>query len=103
MIQQKKLIGIIFILLVLLFFRDTPYINVLVINRIWVLYLLLIFYLVPFRNITIVYVAIAIFLIAAYVLTILSFSIGAEILGVIIYVCFWILACHKLYRFFRSK
>lgn len=99
--QQKKLIGIIFVLLVLLFFRDVPYLNILVLPRIWIVYLLLIFYLLPFRSITIVYVGAAVSLVLSLFFTLLSFSVGAEIFGVLIYVCFWIIVVYRLYLCYR--
>ena len=95
--------GIILFLLILLFFRDVPYVNIFVINRVWMLYLLLIFYLLPFRSIAIIYVGIAAFLMLSLLFTLLPFPVGAEILGVIVYGCFWVVALYKIYLFFRSK
>ena len=102
MTHQRKLMGIILFLLILLFFRDVPYVNIFVINRVWMLYLLLIFYLLPFRNIAIKYIGVAASFMLSLLFTLLSFPVGAEILGVIIYVCFWVIALYKAYLFFRS-
>lgn len=98
--EQNKLISIIILLLLLLFFRDIPYLNIVVVNKIWIFYLFFILYLLPFRNISIIYVAIALLLAFSVLLLFISFPIGAEIVGVVIYVGFWILAIHSIWHFF---
>lgn len=99
--QQKKIILIIILLLALLFLRDVPYLNIFVVPKIWIVYLLLIVYILPFRNIALVYAGVAISLFLSLLFTLFSFPVGAEILGVIIYVFFWIIALYKLYLCFR--
>ena len=100
---NSKLITVIIILLLLLFFRDAPYVNIFVVNRIWIFYLLIVLYLLPIRSIVIFYVAAAVLLVLSFLFTFLSFPMGAEILGIIMYMCLWVIGIYTVYGIFRSR
>ncbi|MDP3983057.1 MAG: hypothetical protein Q8Q65_03205 [bacterium] len=73
------------ILLLLLFGRDTPYLNTQIVDKVWMFYLLLLFILlVPFRMVAL-YMSSIFLIVFATVVTFYNLSALAEIAGVAIY------------------
>lgn len=95
----KKFAFLIFFLLLVLFLRDTPYINVYIINKIWILYIALFFIAFPPRSIFHLVILTLALLIIANVFTFLNFLIIAEIFGMIIYFVLVIVIILKIYLF----
>lgn len=95
----KKSVFLIFFLLLVLFLRDTPYINVYIIDKVWILYIALFFVAFPPRSIFHLVILTLAFLIIAYIFTLLKFLIIAEIFGMVIYFVLVVVIILKIYLF----
>lgn len=82
---NKKLLLFSSFLLVFLFFRDVPYLNIFFITKIWIAYILLFIFLFPPRKSEhLFYVLIGIILLAL-IFTMLRFFVITEMQGIVIY------------------
>lgn len=97
--SYNKIYLLIILMLAFLLLRDMPYINVLIINKIWAAYIIC-FALVLFSFISLKVRSILIFLtilfLTSIVLNILRFYSISEISGIIIYFLLWFLAISKI-------
>ena len=94
--NNKKLTLFIVFLFIVLFLRDTPYLNVFVINKIWILYIILFFFLFPPRNQIHFFLFAFVCLILALFITLFKFYILAEIFGTIAYFLLWTVVVLKI-------
>lgn len=99
MINSKQLFVLLILILLTLFLRDLPYLNVIFISRIWLVYFALLFFvilsLLKFRVIFLWYGIFTLFLIVG-MLTIMHLPFFSESIGVLIYFSFWAIVIHKL-------
>ncbi|EKD65342.1 MAG: hypothetical protein ACD_50C00116G0007 [uncultured bacterium] len=106
MIDHKKLVLFFSISVVLLFLRDTPYLNVLIIEKLWLIYLLLLFWIfsnfIPKRTGIFFFAAVVLFLIAL-IFSLLKIEIVAEAIGIVIYVLLWLIVLQKIVYLVRSE
>lgn len=105
MSDRKLLMVFLFITLILLL-RDAPYLNVLIIDKLWIVYILLIsliiFFFIPRKQ---TYLTVALFLLPfiALIFSLLKVSIGSEVVGVIFYFFLWLVVLGKILAFMREK
>ena len=106
MITTKHIFALTLVILVTLLLRDLPYINVIIIGKIWIFYLLilLLFLLssIRFKFNLVSYVTILLFLVA-FVLTLFNLTFFAEAIGILIYFSLWILFINKVILFFTER
>lgn len=87
---DKKIIFVLAVLLVTLFFRDTPYLNILVVNKVWLAYILIFLFLFPPKKArNLIYITVALLLVSL-VLTLLNINNLAEFFGIVIYFLLWV-------------
>lgn len=103
--DRKLLFAFLFVTLILLL-RDTPYLNILVINRLWIVYILVLaiiaFLFIPRREGYLIPVLFfALFLSLILILTGITFV--AEVIGIVIYVLLWLIVVHKVIAFVRER
>lgn len=94
------------LILLTLFIRDLPYINVLIISKIWIVYLLVLLVIFLYKvnfNVRYVLYSALLFFIFAFFLTVLSLSFFSEGAGVILYFSLWIVLIHKLVFYIKEK
>lgn len=103
--DRKLLIAFLFVTLILLL-RDTPYLNVLVINKLWIVYILVVaiiaFFFIPRKE---GYLITALFsaLFLALILIFTGITFAAEVIGIIVYVLLWFVILHKVIFLIREK
>lgn len=103
--DRRLLMAFLFITLILLL-RDAPYLNVLIVDKLWIVYILLIsvivFSFVPRKQI---YLTGVLFLLpfTALIFSLLKISIGSEVVGVIFYFFLWLVVLGKVFAFMREK
>ncbi len=106
MITTKHIFALSLVILFTLLLRDLPYINVIIIGKIWIIYLLilLLFLLssIRFKFAMVSYLTILLFL-AAFVLTLFNLTFFAEAIGILIYFSLWILFVNKVIMFFTEQ
>jgi len=106
MVSNKQLFVLLTLVILTLLLRDSPYMNVLFIGRIWLFYfailLFLIFIAIKFKVVFLWYGAF-ILCILAFVFVVLRLPFFAELNGVLIYFALWIIVIHKLIDFVRNK
>lgn len=89
-----------------LFLRDLPYLNVLFISRIWLIYFAILLFVllagIKFR-VTIMWIATYLLFGWAFVLTVLRLPFFAEFIGVFIYFLLWAIVFHRLIGFYKDK
>lgn len=105
MITTKHVLWLSILILVTLLMRDLPYVNVIIINKIWIFYLILLLLVglssIRFKVSLVTYATFALFFIA-FILTLLKLSFFAEAIGVLIYFSLWVILIHKMIAFFRE-
>ncbi|OGH18875.1 MAG: hypothetical protein A3F31_04850 [Candidatus Levybacteria bacterium RIFCSPHIGHO2_12_FULL_38_12] len=102
-LSNTKTVFILSILLISLFFRETPYLNILVANKIWLVYIFLFLFLFPpKKGRTILYVSIFL-LIFSLILTLLNFINLAEFFGIVIYFLLWAAVIVKVFSLRESQ
>lgn len=106
MINNKQLFALSILILLTLFLRDLPYINIVFISRLWLIYFAILMFVIlatiKFRVILLWYVTIALF-IGAFVLTLMRLSFFAESIGVLIYFSLWVIIIHRLIGFTKGR
>ena len=103
MIQGKKTLIIITLIIISLFVRELPYVNVLFANRIWIFYVFLFIFLYPIRKKEHLFTIAASFLLFALVFTLLDLDPFAEVLGDLIYGLLWIVLFLHIRSLIRLK
>ncbi|MDP2638253.1 MAG: hypothetical protein Q8P26_04295 [Candidatus Levybacteria bacterium] len=103
--DRKLLIAFLFTTLILLL-RDAPYLNVLILNKLWIAYILLIaviaFFFIP-RNVIYLKGTLLVLPFVALVFGLIGVPIGAEVVGIILYSVLWFAAVLRLISFMREK
>lgn len=103
--DRRLLIAFLFTTLILLL-RDAPYINVLIVNKLWIAYILLIlvitFFFIP-RKESYLWETLFLLPIIALIFTLTRITIGAEVIGVIFYSILWFTVIFKIISFVREK
>lgn len=103
--DRKLLVAFLFVTLILLL-RDTPYLNVLIINKLWIVYILVVaiigFFFIP-RNKTYLITALFFLLFLAPILTLTGITIAVEVIGIIIYVLLWFFVLQKIIFLVKEK
>lgn len=106
MLSNKQIFILLILVLLTLFLRDLPYLNVLFISRIWLMYFAILLFVlfagIKFRA-TIIWLATYVLLGVAFVLTILQLPFFAEFIGVLIFFLLWAIVVHRLIGFFKDK
>jgi len=94
------------LMLMTLLLRDLPYVNVIVINKMWILYvgmvLLVAFSRIRFKFSIVFYGTVALF-VASFILTLLGLTFVAEGIGIFIYFALWILLLHAIGSYVRKS
>ena len=105
MISQRRLVWLSIFILLTLLLRDLPYVNVVVINKMWIIYLLILLFIalssIKFKVSIVLYTTILLFLIA-FIWTLLRLNFFADAIGSLIYFSLWIIFIHKSVTFFVS-
>lgn len=103
--DRRLIIAFLFIILILLL-RDAPYINVLIINKLWIAYILLIlvitFFFIP-RKESYLWGTLFFLPFIALIFTLTGITIGAEVVGVIFYSILWFTVLFKIISFVQEK
>lgn len=103
--DRRLIIAFLFIIFTLLL-RDAPYLNVLIINKLWIVYLLLIslivFSFVPRKKIYL-WATLFFFPFIALIFALTKITIAGEVVGVIFYSSLWFIAVYKIFSFMREK
>lgn len=96
-LSNTKIFIVLSILLVALFLRETPYLNILAANRVWIIFLFLFLFLFqPKEGKTILYISIFL-LIITLILILLHVTNLAEFFGIIIYFLLWAAVIIKIF------
>lgn len=105
MISQKHLVWLSILILLTLLLRDLPYVNVIVIKKMWIFYLLILLFValssIKFKVSLVAYATVFMFLVA-FILTLLQLNFFADGIGTLIYFSLWIIFIHKTVTFFRE-
>lgn len=105
MVTLKHILWLCIFILVTLLLRDLPYVNVVIINKMWIFYLIILLLVglssIKFKVSLVTYTTFALFLIA-FILTILKLNFFAEGIGILIYFSLWVILIHKMVSFFRE-
>lgn len=105
MSDRRLLIAFLFITLILLL-RDAPYLNVIIIDKLWIVYILLIsvivFFFIPRKEI---YLRGTLFFLPfiSLIFALAGIGIVAEVVGVILYSFLWFAVLGKVLSFIREK
>lgn len=103
--DRRPIVALLFIMLILLL-RDTPYLNILIINKLWIVYLLVVaiiaFFFIP-RNKGYLTIALFVSLFLALILILTGITFVAEVIGIILYVLLWLIVLHKVTSFVRER
>lgn len=94
MISLKKIVILFIFFAILLLLRDTPYLNVFIIEKLWVVYLLLLLWIFSNffpQNTNIFFYVVFILLFVALLLNFTNILILQEIVGIIIYAILWLI------------
>lgn len=101
----KQLFILSMLILITLFLRDLPYINVVIINKMWILYIVILLLVllssIKFRVVVVSYLTGVLFF-TAFVLTLLKLNFFAEAIGALVYFFLWILFIHRLITYHRE-
>lgn len=106
MTNDRKLFLIFLLLTFILLLRDTPYLNILVIDKLWIIYVLIIaafaFFFIPKKKI---YLLIALFLLllGALILTFMGIEIAAEVIGIVLYAILWFIVLQTIFVLVQGK
>ena len=105
MVTLKHILWLCIFILVTLLLRDLPYVNVVIINKMWIFYLIILLLVglssIKFKVSLVTHTTFALFLIA-FILTILKLNFFAEGIGILIYFSLWVILIHKMVTFFRE-
>lgn len=106
MITQKKLIIFFLFSTVLLLLRDTPYLNVLIIERLWIIYLILLIWIISHffpRRSGIFFLGVFSLLFVSLMFSFTSIAIVPEVIGIIIYVLLWLIVLQKIVTLYLTR
>lgn len=106
MISQKKLVLFFLFSTVLLLLRDIPYLNVLIIEKLWLIYLLLLFWILSYfipKKVDIFFFAVFSLLFIALLFSFLKITIIPEAVGIIIYALLWLIIVQSIIQLVRSE
>lgn len=105
MVSSKKFLMLFILILLTLFLRDLPYLNVTFIGKMWLIYFALLLFIIlvsiRFRVMFFWYATFVLFF-AAFVLTLLRLPFFAESVGVLIYFLLWAIVIHRLMSFIKG-
>lgn len=105
MLSGKKLLTLFILILLTLFLRDLPYVNVTFIGKMWLIYFALLLFTIlvsiRFRVIFLWYATFVLFF-AALILTLLRLPFFAESVGVLIYFLLWAIVIYRLMSFIKG-
>lgn len=103
--DRRLILAFLFITLILLL-RDTPYLNVLIIDKLWIVYVLVVaiiaFFFIP-RKEGYLITALFFFLFLALILILTGITFAAEVIGIIIYILLWFIVIQKIIYLVRSE
>lgn len=102
----NQVIIIVLVILFTLLLRDLPYFNVVIIGKMWMIYLLLFLVILTSRvgvKLTAVTFVIVFLLGVALLLTLSNLKFFAEIVGIILYFCMWIVMLAKMWSYIQEK
>lgn len=106
MVNDRKILVVFLFITFLLLLRDIPYFNVFIIDKLWIVYILVIaiigFFFIPRKK---VYLKIALFflLFLALILTLMVVRVGADAIGIVIYLLLWLVVIQKIFSLIREK
>lgn len=100
--KQKKLTLLLFLTILSLILRETPYLNIFVVQQLWLFYPVLLFFLIfPIPTVALILSLVIAFL-AALIFTYLKLTYFAELAGIIIYFLLWLLCFLKIKDYFQK-
>ena len=106
MLSSRQLFVLLILILLTLFFRDLPYVNVVFISSFGLIYFAILMFvilaIIKFRVILLWYLTFALFIIA-FVFTLARLPFFAESIGVLIYASLWVIIIHRLIGFTKGR
>lgn len=104
--NDRKLVIFFLMIMLILLLRDTPHINLLIIDQLWIAYILVIgiivFFFIP-RKEAYLPVALFVLLLLALIFTIVGIAVAIKVTGIIIYFLLWIIVIQKTYILIRKR
>lgn len=106
MVNNRKVLAFFLFITFLLLLRDIPYFNVLIINKLWIVYIFVIAIIALFFvSRKKIYLGVAFFflLFLALILTLAGVIVGADAIGIVIYILVWLVVIQKIFALIREK
>lgn len=103
MFNLKKIIFLLLFIILSLIVRETPYINIFLIGKLWMFYLLVLFLFLFPLSVFPLFILLILFLLVAFILTIFKLTYFAESIGVVIYFLLWVIFLLKLKEFLKKE
>lgn len=100
--KDIKIFVFVVLLLVALFLRDVPYLNIVFVPRMYLIYIALFFFLFPPKTTRTLFFGILLLLFLTIIVTVLQFMLTAELLGVILYFVLWVLVLSRIVSYIKS-
>lgn len=106
MVTDRKVLVVLLFMTFLLLLRDIPYFNVFVINKLWIVYIFVIAIITLFfvsRKKFYLGAALFFLLFLALTLTLAGVRVGADAIGIVIYILVWFVVIQKIFTLIREK
>ena len=106
MINNRNTVIFLLFILVTLFLRDVPYLNVFFVNKLWIFYLFLLafflIYMLRAKLKYLIYLCLAL-IIPTLLFILVKLNYFADAVGIFVYFFLWIVVAVKIYSLIRSK